>query len=135
MRLVRFVVILGLTGCATVSSSLQYTQGTNALERGDFPRAAELLTEAVRLDPDVSRNRNNLAAALFELGRLDEGWWAPRDPKSSAFWVKRMWLSTAADEPRAATARRRSLSKATASLPSAISCTERDVHFMKNVPT
>jgi tetratricopeptide (TPR) repeat protein len=44
------------------------------LERGDYQQAATLLEEAVRLDPGLSRNQNNLAAALFELGRLEDGW-------------------------------------------------------------
>lgn len=74
MRYAWGLMLLTLTGCATVSSSMQYTQGTAAMQRGDFQRAVELLEEAVRLDPNVSRNRNNLAGALFELGRLEDGW-------------------------------------------------------------
>ncbi|HUR21655.1 MAG TPA: tetratricopeptide repeat protein [Vicinamibacterales bacterium] len=74
MRFMMLAMVLALAGCSTVASSLQYTQGTNALEHGDYERAATLLKEAVRLDPEVSRNRNNLAGALFELGRVEEGW-------------------------------------------------------------
>ena len=74
MRSALIITLLVLASCATVASSLQYTQGSKALEDGDFEKAAVLLAEAVRLDPEVSRNRNNLAAALFELGRVEEGW-------------------------------------------------------------
>ena len=59
---------------STVSSSTNYTKGTKALENGDYERAAELLRESVRLDSTLSRNHNNLATALFELGLLEEGW-------------------------------------------------------------
>ena len=59
---------------STIDSSLYYTKGTKALESGDYEKAAELLRESVRLDPTLSRNHNNLATALFELGLLKEGW-------------------------------------------------------------
>jgi len=74
------VFMTSLNACAspdiksTVDSSLNYTKGTKALENGDYEKAAELLREAVRLDPILSRNHNNLATALFELGLLNEGW-------------------------------------------------------------
>ena len=74
MRSLMAISLLVLAGCATVASSLQYTEGTKAMEQGDFEKAATLLAEAVRLDPEVSRNQNNLAGALFELGRIEEGW-------------------------------------------------------------
>ena len=74
MRLLLVLVVVFLSACATASSSLQYTEGTEALERGDYEKAATLLREAVRLDPSLSRNHNNLASALFELGQVEEGW-------------------------------------------------------------
>lgn len=57
-----------------VRSSMKYTQGTEALTNGDFQKAADLLAQAVQLDPDLSRNHANYSAALFELGRYTEGW-------------------------------------------------------------
>lgn len=57
-----------------IRSSIKYTQGTEALSKGDYQRAADLLAEAVQLDPKLSRNHANYSAALFELGRYSEGW-------------------------------------------------------------
>jgi len=57
-----------------VQSSIKYTEGTEALGQGNWQLAADLLAEAVRLDPTLSRNHGNYAAALFELNRLQEGW-------------------------------------------------------------
>lgn len=74
MRKLILVLAFTFTACSTVSSSLKYTEGTKALEAGDFERAAVLLYEATELDPGLSRNHNNLASALFELDRLEEGW-------------------------------------------------------------
>lgn len=68
------LVLVVLAGRATVSSSLNYTAGTEALEKGDFETAVVHLEEAVRLDPSLSRNHNNLAYAYYETGRLQEAW-------------------------------------------------------------
>jgi tetratricopeptide (TPR) repeat protein len=57
-----------------VRSSIKYTQGTEALAKGNYQEAADLLAEAVQLDPELSRNHANYSAALFELGRYAEGW-------------------------------------------------------------
>ena len=57
-----------------VRSSFKYTRGTEALAKGQYREAADLLAEAVRLDPSMSRNHTNYSAALFELGRYTEGW-------------------------------------------------------------
>ena len=65
---------LVLTGCRTVESSLNYTEGTRALEAGDKEGAILHLEKAVRLDPTLARNHVNLAAAYFESGRMQEGW-------------------------------------------------------------
>lgn len=58
----------------SIRSSIEYTKGTQAMERGDYEQAAMELAEAVRLDPLLSRNQTNYAAALFELGRYADGW-------------------------------------------------------------
>ena len=68
------VVLLLLAGCATVSSSLNYTEGTDALEKGDFNTAIVHLEEAVRLDPKLSRNHANLAYAYYETGQIEKAW-------------------------------------------------------------
>lgn len=74
MKIAVMVLVLFAIGCSTVGSSLQYTEGTKAVERGDHEAAVGFFREAVRLEPGFSRNHNNLAASLFELGRVDEGW-------------------------------------------------------------
>lgn len=81
-NLVIWIVLTGFLVCLNtpanaqkwVRSSLKYTQGTEALTRGDYQEAADLLAEAVKLDPTLSRNHANYSAALFELGRYAEGW-------------------------------------------------------------
>jgi tetratricopeptide (TPR) repeat protein len=60
--------------CAATESSVYYTRGTQALERGDLPTAITDLEEAVRLDPSLSRNHNNLASAYMAAGRIADGW-------------------------------------------------------------
>jgi tetratricopeptide (TPR) repeat protein len=73
------IVILSLlpllfSGCATVKSSLNYTDGTRALEAGDYDTAIVHLEKAVQLDPGLSRNHNNLAAAYLAKGRIRDAW-------------------------------------------------------------
>ena len=63
-----------LAACATVTSSLHYTRGTDALEQGDFETAIIELEEAVHLDPSLSRNHGNLAYAYLETGRIQDAW-------------------------------------------------------------
>jgi tetratricopeptide (TPR) repeat protein len=68
------IVFACLSGCGTVGSSVNYTRGTEALEKQDYDAAIPLLEEAVRLDPTLSRNHNNLAAAYLGAGRIKDGW-------------------------------------------------------------
>jgi len=63
-----------LCGCSMITSSLNYSKGTKALDERDFDTAVIHLEEAVRLDPNYSRNHNNLASAYLGAGRLPEGW-------------------------------------------------------------
>jgi len=49
-----------------------YQQGLDRARSGAFADAAECFGEAARLDPELANARNNQAAALVELGRLDE---------------------------------------------------------------
>lgn len=82
LRIVLVAAVIGLLFGAAgptsarewVRSSIKYTQGTKALSNGDYAQAAELLAEAVSLDPTLSRNHGNYAAALYELQRYQEGW-------------------------------------------------------------
>jgi len=68
------LVPLFSTGCSTVESSLNYTEGTKALEAGQYDAAIVHLEKAVALDPALARNHNNLASAYFAKGRIREGW-------------------------------------------------------------
>ena len=61
-------------GCATVTSSANYAKGTEALEKGDVETSIGYLEEAVRLEPQSSKNHNNLASAYTAVGRIDEAW-------------------------------------------------------------
>jgi len=63
-----------LAGCSTVESSLNYTEGTRALSAGQYDLAIDHFKKAVELDPNISRNQNNLAAAYFEKGQIRNGW-------------------------------------------------------------
>jgi tetratricopeptide (TPR) repeat protein len=74
MKYITFLFIALLCGCSTVTSSLNYSKGTKELEAHDFEAAIKHLEEAVRLDPNFSRNHNNLASAYLGAGRLPEGW-------------------------------------------------------------
>lgn len=74
---VRARVLLGallLGACATPDPAAEYTQGTAALDAGDFPTAIAHLEQAVELEPGSARNQNNLASAYLAAGRSQEGW-------------------------------------------------------------
>jgi tetratricopeptide (TPR) repeat protein len=66
---------LVMTGCSTVASSPHYTEGTRAIERGDYQTAVKELEQAIQLEPRVSRYHNNLAFAYFHLGNEQKGWY------------------------------------------------------------
>lgn len=51
-----------------------FTRGTQCLNEGDYPKAVEHLSEAVRLDPTMSRNHNNLASAYVATGQIALAW-------------------------------------------------------------
>jgi tetratricopeptide (TPR) repeat protein len=57
-----------------VQSSTNFTRGTEALDARRYDEAVSYLEKAVALDPSLSRNQNNLAAAYFEVGRVRDGW-------------------------------------------------------------
>lgn len=70
--------ILGLTSCSGIKSSINYTMGTDSLNSGNYSEAIEYLEEAVRLDPTMSRNQNNLAAAYMANGDFEKAWFHSR---------------------------------------------------------
>ncbi|MGZ5259027.1 MAG: tetratricopeptide repeat protein [Burkholderiales bacterium] len=67
-----------LTACSTIESTLQYREGTQALERGEYPKAISALEEAVKLEPKNSSAHANLAAAYARVGRMNEAWFFTR---------------------------------------------------------
>src|ERR1700688_2374343 len=83
------LIIPLLSNCAGIRSSINYTKGTECLEKGDFEGARSYLEEACRLDPSMSRNHNNLACTYLELDEIDKAWYSARqaaflDPTNKA---------------------------------------------------
>jgi hypothetical protein len=70
--------ILALTGCATISSSLHFTKGTQYLDQCNYPAAVVELEQAVALDPDMARNHNNLCNAYVGVEDWDQAWISAR---------------------------------------------------------
>lgn len=67
-----------LSGCSTIASSINYTQGTECLEQGDYQGAIKHLEKAVELDPTMSRNQNNLCIAYLKVGNMEKAWYHSR---------------------------------------------------------
>jgi tetratricopeptide (TPR) repeat protein len=85
------LLVLSITACSTVEPSVSYTRGTQALEAGDYQAAVTHLEEAVRLEPMLSRNHNNLASAYLATDRIHESWKEVRkavmlDPRNEYAW-------------------------------------------------
>jgi tetratricopeptide (TPR) repeat protein len=75
MKLIVVLCVAALvSACATVASSVSYTKGTEALEAKDYETAVVHLEQAVELDPNLSKNHNNLASAYLGVGRLPDAW-------------------------------------------------------------
>jgi tetratricopeptide (TPR) repeat protein len=70
--LLALALLLG--SCATQDPDVEFSQGTAALDAGDFPTAIAHLETAVELAPDLARNQNNLASAYLAAGRANDGW-------------------------------------------------------------
>ncbi len=68
------LVMLNVTGCATVSGALHFSAGTRALEEGNFELAVAELEEARKANPDWSKIRNNLGTAYSKIGRHTDAW-------------------------------------------------------------
>jgi tetratricopeptide (TPR) repeat protein len=63
-----------LTGCNTIRSSFNYTEGTQLLEQGEYQAAVPYLEKAVTLGPDFAKNRTNLAYAYWKSGARKAAW-------------------------------------------------------------
>ncbi len=68
------LMIIIATSCNSISSSLNYSKGTECLEKGDYEEAVASLEKAVELDPDMGRNHTNLATAYAASGEWDKAW-------------------------------------------------------------
>jgi tetratricopeptide (TPR) repeat protein len=65
-----FALALGIAlGCASVEGARLYRSGSDALERGDGPRAVADLERAAALLPEASSVQNHLGLAYVEVGR------------------------------------------------------------------
>lgn len=75
------------SGCQKVESNVDYTNGTNCIQKEDFHSAVAYLEKAVLLAPQDSPSHNNLAYAYMQLGDLKNAWHHSRqavilDPKN-----------------------------------------------------
>jgi Flp pilus assembly protein TadD len=67
--LLALALAVALAGCATWRGARLYTSGSEALERGDLPRAIAELEEASTLVPHASEVQNHLGLAYAAAGR------------------------------------------------------------------
>jgi tetratricopeptide (TPR) repeat protein len=91
-----FLLCLGLifSGCSGIASSINYTKGTEYLDKRDYRKAIQYLEKAVELDPDFGRNHINLCAAYASVGNWEKAWFHSRqavlcpmqDPEDSPFF-------------------------------------------------
>jgi Flp pilus assembly protein TadD len=74
MRSVVVALLVGIAclGCATVEAARLYHSGTQALERGDLPRAIADLEGAAARVPHDAELHNRLGVAYAAAGRRDE---------------------------------------------------------------
>jgi tetratricopeptide (TPR) repeat protein len=74
------IVLISLvtSSCSVIQSSVEYTKGTECLQRGEYSTAVVHLEKAVSLDPKLSRNHNNLAAAYLGIQDIEKGWYHSR---------------------------------------------------------
>jgi tetratricopeptide (TPR) repeat protein len=63
-----------LTSCSLTKATLEYTEGTQCMERGDYRSAIEHLEKAVEIEPRYSKFQGNLACAYIGIGELDNAW-------------------------------------------------------------
>lgn len=68
------LTLFSLTSCHTVRSSLNFTEGTSLIDKGEYQAAIPYLEKAVALDPDFARNRTNLAYAYWKTGAERAAW-------------------------------------------------------------
>jgi Flp pilus assembly protein TadD len=61
-----------LSGCAAIEGARLYSEGTEALERGDTETAVRSLELAAERTPDSSEVQNHLGIAYLGAGRRDD---------------------------------------------------------------
>jgi Flp pilus assembly protein TadD len=61
-----------LLGCAAIEGARLYSDGTDALERGDTEGAVRSLERAAERTPDASEVQNHLGIAYLASGRRDD---------------------------------------------------------------
>lgn len=71
---IAIALFLDVGGVSWIASSLDYTKGTEALDRHDYQSAVRYLERSVSLDPFNVRNRTNLAAAYASVGDYEKAW-------------------------------------------------------------
>lgn len=79
------LVLVVPTSCSTIRGSVNYTQGTQFLQQGDFDNAIYYLESAVEQDPESGRNHTNLSAAYIQKGYFDKAWIQLRKSISSKY--------------------------------------------------
>jgi len=72
------LMLILLTGCTTIASTIQYEKGTECLEKEDYPGAVKYLERAVELDPDLSKYHTNLTVAYLGVGDIEKAWFHAR---------------------------------------------------------
>jgi tetratricopeptide (TPR) repeat protein len=83
--LIYLLLILTLTGCNSIRSSINYTKGTECLMNDQYSEAVVYLEKAVELDADMGRNHLNLAAAYLQQGECSKAWIAIRNALSCSY--------------------------------------------------
>ena len=76
--IITILMSITLISCSALKSSFEYTEGSNYLAEGDFPKAIDFLKRSVELDPTMSRNHANLANAYIQTGDWENAWYQAR---------------------------------------------------------
>jgi len=71
-RVVAAALGASLLGCASIEGARLYSDGTDALERGDTEGAVRSLERAAERAPDASEVQNHLGIAYLASGRRDD---------------------------------------------------------------
>ena len=71
-RSISVTLLAAALGCSSLQGARLYASGTEALDRGDTPRAVADLEAAATLLPEASEIHNHLGLAYAEAGREEE---------------------------------------------------------------